>query len=584
MLPPLAAPPNATYPPSNSLKSVSFGVDAAKDFKDICQGIKTAGERLTAMRIKQYFLMTDYSLWEVILNGDSLAPTRVIEGVVQPVAPTTAEQSTNESISAAASVYDVSAKIPVSALLNMDTLSNDVIYSFFASQSNSPQLDNDDLKQIDADDLEEMDLKWQMAMWTVRAREDLNQLWALVKEYISIIPTSNDKEMELWVELKRMYEPDPKDQLWTLTQNYMHAPVEWKLYDLSGVYHKVNDVTRLQALVDKKKVIITEATIRDALRLDDAESIDFLPNEEIFTELSRMGGHHGTSLVLLWLQLSSAFQQGRIIASIDADEDVTLKDFTDIAREVAIDAGIKESANDDELELAKLQKVVEVVTTAKLITEVVTAASATITAVDTPLTAAALTAAPSAARKRKGMVIKDPKKLLHHPSSYILKPNPKTKGKGFWNMAGFKMDYFKGMSYDDIRPIFEKYFNSNVAFLEKTKEQMEEEDSRALKRAMPNDEDDVYTKATPLSRKVPVVDYEIYTENNKPYYKIIRADGYPQLFLSFLSLLKNFDREDLEVLWQLVKEIFASSKPKNFSDDFFLTTLTYMFEKPDVQA
>nr|GEX36328.1 uncharacterized mitochondrial protein AtMg00810-like [Tanacetum cinerariifolium] len=38
-----------------------------------------------------------------------------------------------------------------------------------------------------------------------------------------------------------------------------------------------------------KKVIITEATIREALRLDDAESIDCLPNEEIFTELSRMG-------------------------------------------------------------------------------------------------------------------------------------------------------------------------------------------------------------------------------------------------------------------------------------------------------
>nr|GEU76833.1 ribonuclease H-like domain-containing protein [Tanacetum cinerariifolium] len=50
----------------------------------------------------------------------------------------------------------------------------------------------------------------------------------------------------------------------------------------------VNDVTRLQALVDKKKVIITEGTIRDALRLDDAESIDCLPNEKIFTELSRM--------------------------------------------------------------------------------------------------------------------------------------------------------------------------------------------------------------------------------------------------------------------------------------------------------
>nr|GFA80687.1 hypothetical protein [Tanacetum cinerariifolium] len=55
----------------------------------------------------------------------------------------------------------------------------------------------------------------------------------------------------------------------------------------------VNDVTRLQALADKKKVIITEATIRDALRLNDVEGIDYLPNEEIFTELAMMGGKVG---------------------------------------------------------------------------------------------------------------------------------------------------------------------------------------------------------------------------------------------------------------------------------------------------
>nr|GEY83276.1 hypothetical protein [Tanacetum cinerariifolium] len=200
---------------------------------------------LWKMRIEQYFLMTDYSLWEVILNGDSLAPTRVIKGVVQPVAPTNAEQRlarknelkargtllmalpnkhqlkfnihknaktlmeaikkrfggnketkkrnktdlkkkslddlfnslkiyeaevkssssaststqniafvssnntdiTNEPISAAASVSAVSAKILVSALSN----------------------------QIDADDIEEMDLKWQMAMLTVRARQFLQR-------------------------------------------------------------------------------------------------------------------------------------------------------------------------------------------------------------------------------------------------------------------------------------------------------------------------------------------------------------------------------------------------------------------------
>nr|GEZ59813.1 ribonuclease H-like domain-containing protein [Tanacetum cinerariifolium] len=219
------------------------------------------------MRIEQYFLMTDYLLWEVILNGDSPALTRVIEGVLQLVAPTMAEQrlarknklkargtllmalpdkhqlkfnthkdaktlmeaiekrfggnteikkvqktllkqqyenftgsssesldqihdrlqkiisqleilrvslpqkdinlNTNEPVSAATDVFAISAKIPVSSLLDVDSLSNAVIYSFFSSQSNSSKLDNDDLKQIDADDLEEMDLKWQMAMLTV---------------------------------------------------------------------------------------------------------------------------------------------------------------------------------------------------------------------------------------------------------------------------------------------------------------------------------------------------------------------------------------------------------------------------------
>nr|GEX29773.1 uncharacterized mitochondrial protein AtMg00810-like [Tanacetum cinerariifolium] len=44
----------------------------------------------------------------------------------------------------------------------------------------------------------------------------------------------------------------------------------------------------LQALVDKKRVVVTEAAIRDALHLD-AEGVDCLPNEEIFTELARMG-------------------------------------------------------------------------------------------------------------------------------------------------------------------------------------------------------------------------------------------------------------------------------------------------------
>ncbi|GJZ63766.1 ribonuclease H-like domain-containing protein [Tanacetum coccineum] len=55
----------------------------------------------------------------------------------------------------------------------IDNLSDAVICAFFASQPNSPQLDNEDLQQINPDDLEEMDLRWQMAMLTMRARRFL---------------------------------------------------------------------------------------------------------------------------------------------------------------------------------------------------------------------------------------------------------------------------------------------------------------------------------------------------------------------------------------------------------------------------
>nr|GEV49834.1 synaptobrevin, longin-like domain protein [Tanacetum cinerariifolium] len=299
------------------------------------------------------------------------------------------------------------------------------------------------------------------------------------------------------------------------------------------------------------------------------------------------------------LQELPSTSQEDIIANIDADEDVTLKDVAVIEETAKIEENadvqgrLQESQaqiykidlehadkvlsmQDDELEPAELKKVVEVVTTAKLITEVVIAA-ATITAATTLITAATITTALSTARRRKGVVISDPEETATPSIIIHSEPKSKDKAKGIMvkepkplkkqaqidtkkrerrqccdeissieeeatnrspsqkdmmiylrYMGGFKMDYFKGMIFDDIRPIFDKYFNSNVAFLEKSKEQLEEEASRALKRAsksqaekaakkqkldeevdelkkhlqiVPNDEDDVYTKATPFARK-----------------------------------------------------------------------------------
>nr|GEZ28781.1 F-box protein At1g78280 [Tanacetum cinerariifolium] len=79
-------------------------------------------------------------------------------------------------------------------------------------------------------------------------------------------------------------------------------------------------------------------------------------------------------------------------------------------------------------ELSELQEVVEVVTTAILMTEVVTAASATITAATTSIPAAAITAVPSAARRRKRVVIRDPEETT--TPSIIIQSESKSKDKG----------------------------------------------------------------------------------------------------------------------------------------------------------
>nr|GEU51348.1 uncharacterized mitochondrial protein AtMg00810-like [Tanacetum cinerariifolium] len=589
---------------------------------------------------------------------------------------------------------------------------------------------------------------------------------------------------------------------------------------------KVNDITRLQALVDKKKKVVTEATIRDALRLDDAEGVECLLDEEIFTELARMGyekpstkltfykaffssqkyvgdlsthttmyispamtqkvfanmrrvgkgfsrvktplfkrmvveqqvaegdadevhgedvnaagvvtegvvsaaddvvptadeepsipsllhhlHHHNHLMISLPLPKVEHLEHDKVAQAleitklksrvkklerrnkasklkrlkkigsaqrIDTSDDTVMDD--DVAVEKSVDAkdgqvaDVEDNADiqgrtaesqaeiykidmdhankvlsmqEEELEPIKLQEVMNIVTTAKIITKVVTATSTTITAADVPIptttTAAAptLTAAPS--RRTKGVVIRDPKEST--TTSIIIHSEAKSKGKGtgilvkepkpLKKQAQIEQDekysreleaeLNRNIDWDEVidhvqrnqkedksvkryqalkrKPQTEAQARKNMM----TKDQMDEEDSRALKRLneskeemaakkqkldkevkklkrhlqiIPNDEDDVYTEATPLARKVPVVDYEIYNENNKPYYKIKRADGSHQLYLSFLSLLRNFDREDLEALWSLVKERFATAKPKNFSNDFLMITLGAMFEKP----
>nr|GEW27361.1 reverse transcriptase domain-containing protein [Tanacetum cinerariifolium] len=316
--------------------------------------------------------------------------------------------------------------------------------------------------------------------------------------------------------------------------------------------------------------------------------------------------------------MNDVSNQEKVISDMDVDANVVLEE----AKEVVIDAKVDQDTTEEESEPAELQEIVDIVTTAKLTTEVITAASTIITTVEVLVPPAATIAAPTltaAPRRRiKGVVIRDPEESSTITSIIIhSEAKSKDKGKGILveepkplkKQAQIKQDekYARELKaelnriidWDEVidhvnKKAKEDKFVKRVLkrinetpAKKPTKRQKLNEEVEELKRhiqIVPNEDDDVYTEATPLAQKVPVVDYEIINQNNKPYYKIIRADGTHQLYISFLSLLRKFDIEDLEALWSLVKERFATVKPKNFFDDFLLITLGAMFKKLDMHA
>nr|GEX39601.1 hypothetical protein [Tanacetum cinerariifolium] len=277
----------------------------------------------------------------------------------------------------------------------------------------------------------------------------------------------------------------------------------------------------------------------------------------------------------------------RKITELDANEDVTLED---VDAEVEIDANIQGRMGESQAKPSEVEEVLEVVTTAKFMTEVVTTAA--------PITTVAQVSKPIAPRKRSGVVIQDPEETAAASvidEAFARQLEAKLNANINWNDVMEQVKRREKQNNTGMRPIFEKHYNSIKAFLEKGKNEIKEEgskrkgenleqdttkkqriDEEELKRHLhiiANDDDDVYIESTPLASMVLVVDYQIHHENNKPYYKIIRADGTHKLFLSFITLLKNFDKEDLETLWTLVKERFESTEPKTFSDDFLINTL-----------
>nr|GEX18179.1 hypothetical protein [Tanacetum cinerariifolium] len=243
---------------------------------------------------------------------------------------------------------------------------------------------------------------------------------------------------------------------------------------MARIVRDQDDVTRLQALVDRKKIVISEDVIREILQLDDAEGVVCLPNEEIFAGLAQMGyekpcvenlEHDKAAQKLEIIKLKArvkrlemankvkssklgylrkvgasrriessnyiedVFNQGRMIVDMDKDEGIELAEIYNLDLDQPSKVLSMQEDN------SEVQEVVEVVTTAKLVTDVVTAASqdnaasATISAAKPSIPVATPTVVAAYTRRRKGVIIKDPKEELSSKTpTETLKL--KNKGKG----------------------------------------------------------------------------------------------------------------------------------------------------------
>nr|GEU51856.1 hypothetical protein [Tanacetum cinerariifolium] len=764
--------------------------------------------------------MTDYSLWEVILNGDSPVPTRIVEGVSQPVALTIAEQrlakknelkargtllmalpdkhqlkfnshkdaktlieaiekifvlkvwirymtgfksflpsewkthtliwrnkadleeqnlddlfnslkiyetevkqsissgiatqnlafvsststdSTTNSVSAAASVSAACVKLHASPLPNVESITNAIIYSFFASQSTSPQFDNEDLKQIDVDDLKEMDLRWQMAMLTMQARRFLQKTgknlgatgttsmgfdMSKVECYnchrkghfarecsyqakekpanfaLMAISSSSSSDNEVpscskacskaYAQLHSQYDKLTDDfcksqfdvmsyqtglesveaRLLVYKQNESVFEENIKLFNIEVKLRDTALVTLRQKLEKAKQerddlklklenFQTSSKNLTNLLASQTNEKTGLGYNSQVFTKamfdcepwppsnlydkFQPSGGYHVVpppyTKTFMPPKPNLVFNTAPIPVETDhltfnvqlsptkPEQDLSPSFVYLVVTSITVSIKLDITSIFSDSPLLGVNTPRKVVTAASA---PVSAASTIIPAAEPKILAASITAAPvkvaaASTRRRKGVVIKDPKE----ESSAITptKTKSKDKGKGImveepkpmkktqqvkmdeayarklheelnqdidWDVA---IDHVKQKTKEDPyvqryqvmkkRPQTEAQARRNMIMYLKNTAWLNEEDKDVEKikqhlEIMPDEDDDVYTEATPLARK-------------------------------------NFDREDLESLWSIVKEMFFTSKPNNYSNDYLLTTLKAMFRRPDGQ-
>ncbi|GJR10643.1 hypothetical protein Tco_0793295 [Tanacetum coccineum] len=141
--------------------------------------LKPGEYEIWRMRIEQYIQMIDYALWEVIENGATLPKTTIVEGVMTEMPITTTEEKAQRRLEVKAR-STLMMGIPNEHQLKFNSIKDAKKFLEAVEkeicQPNSPQLVNEDLQQIHLYDMKEIDLRWQMAMLTMRARRECRAL------------------------------------------------------------------------------------------------------------------------------------------------------------------------------------------------------------------------------------------------------------------------------------------------------------------------------------------------------------------------------------------------------------------------
>nr|GEY23737.1 ribonuclease H-like domain-containing protein [Tanacetum cinerariifolium] len=322
-----------------------------------------------------------------------------------------------------------------------------------------------------------------------------------------------------------------------------------------------------------------------------------------------------------------ASKQGRI-AKIDVDEDLSLinetaqdqgrmhdEDLFEVNNldcdEVIVDVTTGENVEQDATVAKKDVSVAvdEVVTTAESVEGITTATTPQISKDDVTL-AQTLIEIKAAKPRARGVIVQEPSGFRttssSQPSQLL---QAKDKGKGILVEPEKPLKKKDQIAFDEelaeqlqaqereqlsikersklLAKLIEsrrKYFTTKRAeeIINKPPTKAQQKSliaKKMLEKIVPEDDNDVTIEATPLSSKSPtMVNYKIYKEGKKSYFKIIREDGKSQNTLTFGTRFENLNREDLEVLRSIVKERFKKTKPVNDMDNLLFQTLKTMFD------